>query len=306
MHPMSRAWLNLQGPDAPPGGARFDLKPGLTMLGGARGDVPVAGSGSDCVHVWSTPPKVVFVGAGEPPRVNGQAAMEMALADGDRLEWRGLVATFGFDDGQARLEEVAAASPAPAAPFSPGAPGLAPPLSAPLRSASVAPGAPVAPSAPLASGESGARSTVEPAGFAGAASALPDGPWRHLKAGLLAEMALGEPAVVKRWQEAVARGEFDADAAARDLLASAPGLADGDRRLADRSTRLMRDLLMSSVTRNPMRKVRKAARNSLAFLLVQTFILVLFTLLVLCGLLLVHTRFGYSIDAFLEGILDLF
>jgi hypothetical protein len=51
--------------------------------------------------------------------------------------------------------------------------------------------------------------------------------------------------------------------------------------------------------------VRKAARNGLAFILVQGFIFVLFTLLVLAGMLLIRTR-GSSIDAFLDAVVDFF
>lgn len=259
---MSRAWLILTASQGPPGELRVDLKPGLTMLGGPRADVRVEGSGLDCVHLWSEPPKLIFVGGGEAPRVNGQAAQEMGLRGGDRIEWHGLTATFGYDDGQAQLEEVKATPALPAT----------------------------------------AKLTPAPSPAAGSGAARSPGPWRWLKAGLVAELALGDREVLKRWQQSVTRGEFEPESAARDLLASAPGLADDDPRLAERSTRLMRDLLMSSVTRSPMRQVRKAARTGVAFVLVQFMILAIFTALVLCGLLFIHTRLGHSIDAFLERI----
>lgn len=278
---MSSAWLILARPDDSAPGARYDLKAGLTMLGGVRGDIPVPDSASDCVHLWSEPPKLIFVGAGEPPQVNGQPAMEMSLHSGDRIAWHGFAATFGYEDGQARLEELPAERPAPVA--------------AVREPARVNPIAVAAPAGRAAAGDYG---SVPSAG----------GPvlWRWLKAGLLAEMALGDRALIKRWQDAVTRDEFDVEAATRELLASAPGLADDDPKLTERAKRLTRDLLMSSVTRSPMRQVRKAARNGVAFLLVQTMILVLFTLLVLAGMLLVHTRFGHSIDAFLDAVVDFF
>ena len=257
---MSRAWLEILGPLAGTPEARHELKPGLTMLGGARGDLSVPASGSDCVHLWSEPPKLIFVGVGEPPFVNGRAALELSLHPGDRIEWRGLAWSFGYEDGQARLEEV-------------------------LQSSLLA----TAPRAAVLAPEAGS-----------------DLAWRRLKAGLVAELSLSDRVVIKRWQDAVVRNEFDAESATRDLLAAAPGVADSDARLLERSTRLLRDLLMSSMTRGAGRQVRKAARNGLAFLLVQTFILLLFTLLVLAGLLLVRTKFGHSIDQFLDSVVNFF
>jgi hypothetical protein len=249
------------------------------MLGGARGDVAVAESGSDCVHLWSDPPKLIFVGSGVPPSVNGVPALEISLRSGDQIEWHGHSWNFGHEDGSARLEEVREAPPPP-----PVAASLTP-----IASASAAPRADAP--APAERGSS-AETSSEPT-------------WRRLKAGLVAEMALSDRAVIKHWQEAVIQNEFDPEAATRELLAGAPGIADHDPRLAERSTRLLRDLLMSSVTRSAGRQVRKAARNGLAFILVQGFIFVLFTLLVLAGMLLIRTR-GSSIDAFLDAVVDFF
>ena len=301
MSSTARAWLDLAGTAAPTGGSRFELKPGLTLLGGPRGDLPVSQSGNDCLHLWSHPPKLVFVGSGQAPRVNGQEVQEISLRHGDQIQWRDLLASFGYDDGEARLEEV------PAQTGVASAPGRAP-MTSPISPVS-APRAPAAAVGEAAAPPRSAAATLAPTAMP-MGQARADAPggatWAKLKAGLIAEMNLGDPAAARRWQEAVVRGEFDADGAARDLLASAPGLPDDDRRLADRSTRLMRDLLMSSVTKNPMRQVRKAARHGLAFVLVQLMIFLLFTLLVLAGLLLVHVRFDVSIDGFLEGVLDFF
>lgn len=248
---MIRAWLDEAG------AARFELKAGLTMLGGARADLRVA-SGADSLHLWSQPPKLIFVGGGALPRVNGREVQEVDLRHSDRIEWCGRVWTFGFDDGQAQLEEL-----------SPERPTVA----------------------------TGAR---------GAADGRADPTWRRLKAGLVAELALADRAVTRRWQDAVARGEFDSEAASRELLAAASTVADDDPRLLERSTRLMRDLLMSSVTRSPMRAMRRGARSGLAFLVAQVLILALFCLLFLAALLLLRTRFGHSIDAFLDRIVNAF
>jgi len=270
---MSRAWLDSIDPASGASGARRELKSGLTMLGGPRSDLSVPNSGSDSAHLWSEPPKLIFVGGGDPPTVNGRPALEVSLRHGDRIEWLGLVWSFGYDDGSATLTEVsAAAAPRPVAPGS-------------MATRAAPAGSIPAPSATAPSGEIA---------------------WQRLKAGMLAELSLSERAVVKRWQDAVVRGEFDAEAAARELIAGAPSVADNDARLADRSTRLMRDLLMSSVTRSAGRQIRQATRHGLAFVISQALVLGIYTLLVLAALLLVHTRFGHSIDAFLDGILGFF
>jgi hypothetical protein len=243
---MSRAWLDPIDASDEVCGARRELKAGLTMLGGVRGDVAVPGSMSDCVHLWSEPPKLIFVRNAKAPRVNGVESQELSLRHGDRIEWFELAWRFGYDDGQASLVQVAEAAPSRPAP-------------SPLPTAQPIPSA----------------------AHAGVA-------WLRLKAGMLAELSLSERSVVKRWQDAVVRGEFDAEAAARELIAAAPGVNDNDPRLAERSTRLMRDLLMSSLSRSTGRQVRQATRHGLAFLIANAMVLAIYTLLVLAGLLLVH------------------
>ncbi len=259
---MTRAWLTLAGGDASASGARSELKPGLTMLGGVRGDIPVPGSGGDCVHLWSDPPKLIFVGAGDPPRVNGHVAMEEPLHHGDRIEWRGLVATFGCAGGPPPLQELPTDWHSP---------------------------------------ESVAQQSVSADGGASHG----DTEWRWLKAGIAAELALADRDVIKRWQGAATRGEFNAEAASKELLASAPELAERDPRLTERCSRLMRELLMSSVSKRPTRQEStKPGRGGCGFFLGQLIILPLVALIVFAGMLVARTRFGQSIDALLDRIVD--
>jgi hypothetical protein len=261
---MIRAWLKLAGGDVGASGAHFELKPGLTMLGGVRGDIPVPGSGGDCVHVWSDPPKLIFVGAGDPPRVNGHVAMEESLHDGDRIEWRGLVATFGCEGGPPRLQE----------------------LPADWHSPEVVANPPV-PAGPRTSESADAAE------------------WRWLKAGMAAELALADREVIKRWQGAAARGEFNAEAASKELLASAPELDERDPRLTQRCSRLMRELLLSSVSKRPTRlESAKQGRGGCGFFLGQLIVLSLVALIVIAGMLVARTRFGQSIDAILDRLVD--
>ncbi len=261
---MIRAWLILSAGDASASSARFELKPGLTMLGGVRGDISVPGSGGDCVHLWSDPPKLIFVGAGDPPRVNGRVAMEESLHDGDRIEWRGLAATFGCEGGPPPLQELPAHWHSPEA----------------------------------GANEPTAADSVAAESAAGAE-------WRWLKAGIAAELALADREVIKRWQSAASRGEFNAEAASKELLASAPDLAERDSRLTERCSRLMRELLMSSVSKRPTRlESAKPGRGGCGFFLGQLIILPLVALIVIAGMLVARTRFGQSIDGILDRIVD--
>jgi hypothetical protein len=80
-----------------PGGARrrVALRRGLTIVGGAKADVPVGGVDNDQLHVWDQPPKLVFVGFGEAPTASGARFEERTLASGDVVTWRGVRLEFG-------------------------------------------------------------------------------------------------------------------------------------------------------------------------------------------------------------------
>jgi hypothetical protein len=108
---MAQPWLEIVSGASR---GRRELKRGLTIAGPAGGDLPVAGAGSDQLHLWDEPPKLVFVGAGEPPKVNGAAREEALLASGDLVEWHELGFRFATDAPRAALAEVAVRSePAP-------------------------------------------------------------------------------------------------------------------------------------------------------------------------------------------------
>lgn len=110
---MSQAWIEIVGTDGVR--RRHTLREGLTTVGGKRGDVVIGETGNDQLHIWDRPPKLVFVGSGEPPRVRGQAIEELALHSGDKLEWRGLQIEFA-GLAYAQLEEVPLPVEVPAAP----------------------------------------------------------------------------------------------------------------------------------------------------------------------------------------------
>ena len=128
--------------------------------------------------------------------------------------------------------------------------------------------------------------------------------WRRLKAGVLADLGKGDKKAVKRWQEAVVRGDFDPDRAADEILAASP-IADDDTALLERSARLSRDLLMQPTlrgARGAARGARKAGRNLFAMALSQLFIVLIFALLFTVGLLVARYE-GVGIDALLDTVL---
>ncbi len=95
---------------------RHSLREGLTTIGGRRGDVALDGTDGDQLHIWDRPPKLLFVGAGESPLVNGRAVEEHALRSGDVIEWRGARLVFS-GLAYAQFEEIELPpEPAPVAP----------------------------------------------------------------------------------------------------------------------------------------------------------------------------------------------
>ncbi len=281
---MGSAWIELVGRDG--SRRRFELKRGLTVIGGAKSDVPADGVEGDQIHVWDQPPKAIFVGFGEPPTCAGARFEERELKSGDVLLWRGLRLEFG-GLMSAMIEEVP----------------LAPPL-APVQPRTV---------------ESGGRSTNPANAGAPAAASLgaAAGPaampgvdelyWRRLKAGMAVEIGAADASVARRWQDAVLRGEFDADACARDILNAAPGLTDV--RLGERTTRLQRDLVMAPVAataRGSARKLKGAAQNMAAMVIAQFVVFSICLLLVMLALFVLRLRWDWSIDGFFDRLAGVF
>lgn len=258
-----------------PDGARrrVALRRGLTIVGGAKADVPVGGVDNDQLHVWDQPPKLVFVGFGEAPTASGARFEERTLASGDVVTWRGVRLEFGGLLA-ARIEEIEL----PSAPVA--APGTTP---------GATPGA--------------ASAGASFVGLAGADEQF----WRRLKAGIAVEQGLAEGAVARRWQDAVMRSEFDPDAAARDILATVRGL--DDQRLGERSARLQRDLIMAPLatsSRGATRKLRGAAQSMVAMVISQFVVLSVSLLLVLVAQFVARVRLGWSLDEFFDRLRNVF
>jgi hypothetical protein len=129
--------------------------------------------------------------------------------------------------------------------------------------------------------------------------------WRLLQAGLLVDLGLADKALVRRWQEAVRRSEFDPDACSRELLAEG-ALDAADRRVLDRCALLLRDLLMAPLLRGASgagRRARGAARSGLAFVIAQVLALAVYSLILAALMVLVRVRWDVSFDGWIDALL---
>ncbi len=254
---MNRPWLDVSvGSET----RRAVLDAGLTVVGGPEGGIPLPEAGGDRLHVWDSPPKMVFVGAAESPRVNGASCNEADLKAGDVIEWAGARLEFGESGTRAVLEEI-----------------------------------PVEAEALPAAGE----------GWAGADPTA----WTYLKAGMLVEMGAADRGATRRWQQAVSRGEFDPAACSREILALSSKAAAAEPRILERSGRLLRDLLMSPLTRGAHgtgRRVREATKGGAAFLIAQAVALGIYTLILVTLIVLARLKWDFSVDHLADTILDIF
>lgn len=237
-------------------------------VGGPGCDVTVPEPAGGELHLWSSPPKVVRVGKGPSPLLNGKAVDDAALANGDTLQWGGAVLVFRQPEPQ--LEEL----PEPAAAKPKGA----------------------KPSGSAAGGGSGASGGAAAGGRA----------WRRVLAGILVEQKLADKAATKRWQDAVIRGEFKADAAAEDLIAASSAQLENPKVL-ERAGRLERDLVMmplQSGVRGASRGARRAVRGGSAFLVANLLALTAYTLVIVSIAFLLRAQKGTSFDGIIDSVLE--
>lgn len=130
--------------------------------------------------------------------------------------------------------------------------------------------------------------------------------WTRVKAGLLVELGQVDKRVASRLQDQVVAGNYDADAAAAELLASAT-CADPDAAVERRCADLERDLLMAPRmrgARGAARKARETGRRGLAYLVVQLVVVLVFALLF--GIGLTAARYaGYDLHEPIDAALGL-
>lgn len=269
---MGECWLEIESSE---GETRWTLGPGLTRLGGPGTDLVVAGAPPGELHFWDNPPKVVFVGSGVGPRLNGIVVGEAPLVPGDRVEW-----------GEVRVRYQGSVAPLPIEePLAPVAQAIQP-AQAPL------PGAP-------------ALATLAPTNASvAAAGGVSERAWSRVQAGMAVDLGMADRRSAARWQEAVMRREFDADACARDLL-SAGSIRSDDPRLLDRAGRLLRDFLMSSVTRGIRgagRRARTKVRSGVAMVVAQGITIGIYTAILLVTMMLARIKWGWSYDQFFDRV----
>ncbi len=67
-------------------------------MGGAASDVALAGAASTAsgeLHFWSDPPRVIYVGRGDPPLLDGRVFEQAPLSAGASIQWAGAVLVYG-------------------------------------------------------------------------------------------------------------------------------------------------------------------------------------------------------------------
>jgi hypothetical protein len=129
--------------------------------------------------------------------------------------------------------------------------------------------------------------------------------WRRVQAGLLVDLGLADGAAARRWQDAVRRGDFDPDAASRELVVASPAEAAGAR-LCERAGTLLRDFLMAPLARGAPgvgRRARGAAKSGLAFALAQVLALAVYSALLAAAMILARARWETSFDGWIDALL---
>ena len=254
------AWIDITAADG--SRARHTLRHGLTTLGGKRGDIALPAAGNDQLHLWDQPPKLVYVGVGEPPKVNGEAREECALRLGDRIEWCGVRLEFGGVP-HATIEEIAVAAPPPVAP-----------AAAPLAAAP--PG--------MEASEFTAWRRLKAGLLVELGMADPSAARRWQDAVLRSEF---EP-------DACARDVLGASVVppADTRLVERCARLERDLVMAP----------VSTGSRGASRKIRNVARSGLAFIVAQFVVLSVVFLLVFLALFIVRMKWNWSVDEFLDRV----
>lgn len=245
---MTEHRIDIEGPD---GAREHHLDRALTRVGGPGADVVLKGISRGELQLWNDPPKAVWLGGADGPKLNGKSLDESLLADGDRIDWAGWRLVYRESTMEAVLEEVTAPTPAVV------------------------------------------TRVVQPEA------------WRRIKAGILVEQGLAEHQIVKLWSDAVVRGEFQPEACARELLAD-NRIADDDPRVLERSSRLLRDFVMTPVSRGARgagRKMKGAAKNTAAAAVAQFIIVGIILLMTFVAMVLARLKWDISFDGWIDGIL---
>lgn len=130
--------------------------------------------------------------------------------------------------------------------------------------------------------------------------------WIRTQAGLAIDLGLVPRKTVSRWQEAVLQQEFDPDTCAQEALAAAEKFTLDDPRVIERSGRLLRDFLMASLQRGLSgagRRIRTQAKSGSAFLMANVIGILIYSSMILVGMLLARFKWGVSFDHIFDTVL---
>lgn len=152
--------------------------------------------------------------------------------------------------------------------------------------------------------------TAGPSGGYGAAMSTDERrAFERVAAGLLVDAGLADKKVAKRWQAAVVQKQWDADACAREVIASAGPGALGDLGLIERAGRLERDLVMASFQRGikgAARRARGKARSTTAFFVANLVAILVYSAIILALLIAARVGYDWSLDAIVDRIVGVF
>ncbi len=129
---------------------------------------------------------------------------------------------------------------------------------------------------------------------------------RRLMAGLCIEQKLPDRKLVKRWQETVQSGSFDADACADEILENVGDQMDTSSELLARAGGLQRDFLMMSLqtgARGAVRNAKRKGKGFVAYLVANLVAISAYSLILAAMAILLRQKRGWSYDEAIDGLI---
>lgn len=129
---------------------------------------------------------------------------------------------------------------------------------------------------------------------------------RRLMAGLCIEQKLPDRKLVKRWQETVHSGSFDADACADEILEDVGDQVDTSSQLLARAGGLQRDFLMMSLqtgARGAVRNAKRKGKGFVAYLVANLVAISAYSLILATMAILLRQKKGWSYDESIDGLI---
>ncbi len=129
---------------------------------------------------------------------------------------------------------------------------------------------------------------------------------RRLMAGLCIEQKLPDRKLMKRWQDAVKAGEFDADACADEILENVGDQVNTSSELLARAGGLQRDFLMMSLqtgARGAVRNAKRKGKGFLAYLVANLVAISAYSLILAAMAILLRQKKDWSYDGAIDGLI---